>query len=189
MAPNGRICASILITFMEHKFIVENWRNFITEEEKDLSNLTDQERQALEDAIKDIKAYIIGAMAAEMNENLEEARPVTGERRRKRNARKKAKHKATLRWLIQKRILDQSDLSKQYDDLTDTQKTAYAQARTDMRFSDQSSLFSGDLLEKIPAIRNQPRLYNWLTALAGSENINLTTIMNSPLAPLFDLIM
>jgi len=171
---------------METKLIFENWRKFITEEEK-LSNLTPEEKKDLEAAVKQMKAHILGVLAANLHENLEEGRPGSKGRARKNRARRNAKAKQVIKSLMDNDFIDEDDLKEKYEDLNPEEKKAYDQALKDEQAASIANLFTGNLLDQLPAIPQGSPLYNFLTGLAGSRQINLTTIMSSPLGALFDI--
>ena len=171
---------------MDNKLIFENWRKFITEEEK-LSNLTPKEKKDLEAAVKQMKAHILGVLAANLHENLEEGRPGSKGRARKNRARRNAKAKQVIQSLMDNEIIDEDDLKKKYEDLDPEEKKAYDKALKDEQAADIANLFTGNLLDQLPAIPQGSPIHNFLTGLAGDRQINLTTIMSSPLADLFSI--
>ena len=171
---------------MEHKLIFENWRKFITEEEK-LSNLTPEEKKDLKVAVKQMKAHILGVLAANLHENLEEGRPGSKGRARRNRARRRVKAKRVIKSLMDNGFIDEDDLKKEYEDLDPEEKKAYDKALKDEQRADIANLFTGNLLDQLPWIGYGSPLHNLLTSLAGGRQINLTTIMSSPLAPLFDI--
>ena len=186
MVTEGRIRKSILIIVMNNKLIFENWRKFITEEEK-LSNLTPKEKKDLEAAVKQMKAHILGVLAANLHENLEEGRPGSKARRRRNRAQRRAKTQEVIKSLMNNEIIDEDDLKTKYEDLDPEEKKAYKKALKDERAAGIANLFTGNLLDELPWIGPGSPLHNFLTSLAGDRQINLTTIMSSPLAELFGI--
>lgn len=171
---------------MNNKLIFENWRKFITEEEK-LSNLTPKEKKDLEAAVKQMKAHILGVLAANLHENLEEGRPGSKGRRRRNSARRRAKTQEVIKSLMDAGTITRNDLKKEYEDLDPEEKKAYKKALKDEQAADIANLFTGNLLDELPWIGYGSPLHNFLTSLAGDRQINLTTIMSSPLADLFGI--
>lgn len=173
---------------MDNKIIFKNWRQFITEEEK-LSNLTPKEREELKSAVKNIKAYIMGTLAREMHENLEErARP--GRKLRAKRLQKKRNKQAQelVSSLVSQGIIKKADINKDYDQLTPSEKKAYDKALASSHAADRSDLFTGDILQQRIGISPGSRIHKILTTLAGTDKVNLNTIMDSPLASLFSAI-
>jgi|TARA_R110000765_G_scaffold404653_1_gene500941 hypothetical protein len=172
---------------METKLIFENWRQFINEENQvDISSLTPEEQEQLKDAVGKIKAWVMGALKGTTSESLEEARPGRKGRKKKRAGQVASSTKRIVRSLISQGVLTSQDINKKREDLTPAEQKSFDSAvEAGGIKGDFRELMSGDFLEQVPGIQPASSLANLLQAVVGSKQINLSTLMQSPLADLF----
>lgn len=188
MAPEGRICQSILVIVMDNKLIFENWRKFRHRSNISIHDLTTEEIQAAR-TLNEMKVPLILALTTDLDLPVAEGRASVSRTNKKSSARDNARRqKELLTFLGIDPDTKVDDLTpekrEEYDDFLSAIKHMQKKKRDAYgEFGIFGKAGQGNLaateVSKLPFINKIPGVKSLLSKLFGRTDVSVADVINA----------